>query len=381
MMKVLLAIGFRPFYLLGSVFAVLALPPWLMSFSGKAALSPHDMPWHSHEMVFGFVPAILAGFLFTAVRNWTGRPTPKGPLLGVIVILWLAARFLLAVDNSIAAIMLDVLFLPVIAVAIAVPIYGSRNIRNYKVVTLVGILAALHILVHHPATVETVFSRQAMFAFVDVMAILFALIGGRIIPAFTRNAVAGSNPRYVPGVEFVAFGSLILVVALDLFGAYLPSPAWLPATLFVVAAASQLMRLALWQPQLTLGNPLLWMLPVAYSWLPLSLFLRVLATQGIVLPGTWLHAITIGAFSSLMMAMMMRSSLGHTGRPLAANRTDMAAFLLLQLAAIVRVLAGIVGDYRTAIILSGALWVAAFAVFLFRYLPVLARPRVDGKPG
>jgi len=148
-----------------------------------------------------------------------------------------------------------------------------------------------------------------------------------------------------------------------------------------LAAIAHAVRLALWQPSLTLNSPLLWMMPVAYSWLPLALVLRGLAGLGIVLPGTWIHALTVGALTSLMIAMMMRSTLGHTGRELAASRADLVIFLLLQLAAVLRVLAGITGDHRTLTILAGVVWIAAFAQFLLRYLPMLVRPRVDGKPG
>lgn len=156
---------------------------------------------------------------------------------------------------------------------------------------------------------------------------------------------------------------------------------WILASLFVVAAVAHLLRLALWQPRLTLGNPLLWMMPVAYSWLPVALMLRALAAAAVVVPSAWIHALTMGALSSLMMAMMMRSTLGHTGRKLVASRMDMAAFLALQAAALIRVVAGSAGNYQTLVNLSGLVWALAFVLFLARYLPMLVQPRVDGKPG
>jgi uncharacterized protein involved in response to NO len=156
---------------------------------------------------------------------------------------------------------------------------------------------------------------------------------------------------------------------------------WLPASLVFLAAGAHALRLAYWQPGVTFNNPLLWMMPVAYSWLPVALLLRGLAGLGIVLPGTWIHALTAGALVSMMVAMMMRSTLGHTGRKLEASRADVIVFLLLQLAAVLRVLAGIVGDYRSMTELAGAVWMLAFAGFLLRYAPMLLRARVDGKPG
>jgi uncharacterized protein involved in response to NO len=142
-------------------------------------------------------------------------------------------------------------------------------------------------------------------------------------------------------------------------------------------------RLALWQPQLTTGNPLLWMMPAAYSWLPMALFLRALAENSFVSQGVWIHALTMGAISGLMLAMMMRSALGHTGRPLEASRLDMSVFLMVQLAAIIRVTAGLftAGLYKSLVIISGVIWILAFCAFLVRYLPILTRPRIDGKPG
>ena len=270
-----------------------------------------------------------------------------------------------------------------VAVAVAMPIFGSKNSRNYKVVGMIAALAVLHGIYHLAMNgiLPAAISRAALFASVDVIVILFALIGGRVIAAFTRNAVAGADPRYEPRVEFTAFASLLLLALLSLSKGTLAVPAWLAASLAIVAAAAHAWRLALWQPWLTVGNPLLWMLPVAYSWLPLGLALRACGELGLVTTGTWLHALTAGALTSMIFALMMRSSLGHTGRPLVAQGADMAVFLLIQLGALLRVFAGLSDAYRTLVIASGVVWMLAFAVFAIRYVPVLIRPRVDGKPG
>ena len=385
MIRNLLALGFRPFYLLASVFSVVAILLWLASLNGRLHLGAYlpGMFWHSHEMLFGYIVAVIAGFLFTAVRNWTGLPTPTGLALGGIAALWLLARVLLVSGPSFVAVFLDVAFLPLVAVAIAIPIVRSRNKRNYKVIGVLAVASLLHLLFHLAlgGQLPAWLSRASLFASIDLVVILFALIGGRVIPAFTRNAVAGSNPRHEPWLEVVAFGSLLLIVLVSLIGDAIAFAAWIPASLFVVAAVAHLLRLALWQPLLTLGNPLLWMMPVAYSWLPVALMLRALSTAAVVVPGAWIHALTMGALSSLMMAMMMRSTLGHTGRNLVASPMDMAAFTVLQVAALIRVVAGSSGSYQALVILSGVAWVLAFALFMSRYLPMLVRPRVDGKPG
>lgn len=385
MNRTLLAIGFRPFYLLASVFAVAAILFWLAGFNGRLPVGAYlqGVFWHSHEMLFGYIVAVMAGFLFTAVRNWTGLPTPSGVTLGGIVLLWILARVLLVSGPSALAVILDVAFLPMIAIAVAIPILRSRNKRNYKIIAVLVAVSLLHFVFHMAlgGQLPSWLSRASLFASIDLVVILFALVGGRVIPAFTRNAVAGSDPRHENWLEVIAFGSLLVIVLVTLLGGAFTFAAWVPTSLFIVAAVAHLLRLALWQPQVTLGNPLLWMMPVAYSWLPAALLLRALSTVAVIVPGAWIHALTMGALSSLMMAMMMRSTLGHTGRKLVASQMDILAFLLLQLAALLRVVAGGTGDYQAVVVLSGVVWVLAFAVFIVRYLPMLVHSRVDGKPG
>jgi uncharacterized protein involved in response to NO len=381
----LLNLGFRAFYSLAAVFAIVAMALWLMSFTGMAQFGGYlqGVMWHSHEMVFGFSAAVITGFLFTAVRNWTGRPTPTGAALGSIALLWIAGRVLPVSGAGDLGAVLDVLFLPVVAVAVAVPIFRSANRRNYKIVAIVAAMAILHIVYHQGMGGEAPawMARSSQFAVIDLITILFAVVSGRVIPAFTRNAVPGSDPVNKQWLEVVAFGSLLLLAVFAFAGGALTMHTWLPASLVFLAAGAHALRLAYWQPGVTFNNPLLWMMPVAYSWLPVALLLRGLAGLGIVLPGTWIHALTAGALVSMMVAMMMRSTLGHTGRKLEASRADVIVFLLLQLAAVLRVLAGIVGDYRSMTELAGAVWMLAFAGFLLRYAPMLLRARVDGKPG
>jgi len=383
--RTLLALGFRPFYTLAALFGVVAIALWLVSFTGTAQFGGYlqGVFWHSHEMVFGFSAAVITGFLFTAVRNWTGRPTPTGALLGAIALLWIAPRVLLVSGHDQVAIILDVLFLPVVAISVAIPIFRSANKRNHKIVGVLAVMAVLHFVFHLALGGElpASLSRSSLFAVIDVIAILFALVSGRVIPAFTRNAVPGSDPVHKQWVEAAAFGLLILLAATTLAGGHVVLNPWIPAGLAFLAAIVHAIRLALWQPGVTINNPLLWMMPVAYSWLPIALLLRGFAGLGVALPGTWIHALTAGALTSLMVAMMMRSTLGHTGRELEARHADVAIFSLLQLAVVLRVLAGVVGDHRTMTILAGIAWMAAFAEFLVRYAPMLLRSRADGKPG
>lgn len=383
--KTLLALGFRPFYTLAAAFAVIAIGLWLVSFTGMAQFSGdlQGVFWHSHEMVFGFVAAVITGFLFTAVRNWTGLPTPTGVSLGLIALVWIAGRVLPATGLAGLGVILDLLFLPLITIGVAIPIFRSGNKRNYKVVALVATMAILHFVLHLALGGELPgwLSRSSLFAVIDVIAILFAVVGGRVIPAFTRNAVRGSDPVHKQWLEVSAFGLLLLLAVATLVGGGMALPSRTLVVLAFLAAAAHAFRLAYWQPGATLNNPLLWMMPVAYSWLPVALLLRGLSGLAIVSPSAWIHALTAGAFTSLMVAMMMRSTLGHTGRTLDASKADVLIFLMLQLAAICRVLAGIVADHRTMTIIAGVLWIVAFAVFLVRYVPMLVSRRADGKPG
>jgi len=383
----LLALGFRPFYLFAALFAILAVPAWLLSYAGGMPLGSYQqgMAWHSHEMIFGFAPAIIAGFLLTAVRNWTGRPTPIGAPLAGLAVLWLTARVLMLTGPASAAALIDVLFLPALGIAVAIPILRSKNRRNFKILAVLAAFTLANIG-YHLGSLDLLpvgFARLSVTVALDVVAILIAIVGGRVIPAFIGNAVQGASPRHVSSVEVVSVGALVVILVAAVLRPWIaiPNIAWL--VVFVVAAVGQGIRLLLWQPFRARGNPLLWMLPVAYAWLPISLALRALELQSIIPSGAAIHALTIGAIASLMMAMMMRSALGHSGRPLAAGPAEVGAFVLLQLSAIVRVLAALIvpGAYREAMIVAGALWMLAFAVFLLRYWPMLTRPRIDGKPG
>ena len=376
-------LGFRTFYSLAAIFAIVAMVLWLCAFAGLSGTGEYlyGVVWHSHEMLFGFAVAVIAGFLLTAVRNWTGLPTPTGASLATLAVLWLAARVLIILGSAPLAAIVDVAFLPALAFAIAGPILGSKNKRNYKVLAIVLLLAVLHGVFHLASLgyAEAWLARTALFVSIDIVIILMALVGGRVIPAFTRNAIPSATSRHEPWVEVITFVSMILIIAAGVLKGSWATPPILMALLFAVASAAHAIRLALWDPVKTLHNPLLWMMPAAYSWIPVAFFLRALAVMNIVAASAWIHAMTMGAVSALMLAMMMRSSLGHTGRQLVASRTDMAAFLLLQGAAIVRVVASIkAGEtYQQWVVASGLIWALAFLVFVLRYLPMLSRPRVS----
>jgi uncharacterized protein involved in response to NO len=382
-----LALGFRPFYLVAAGFGMLAVPAWLLMYAGiiPKMPGPSGVVWHIHEMLFGFAPAVMAGFLLTAVRNWTGEPTPTGTTLGSLVVLWIAARVLFLTGPAPFAALVDLVFLPALGLAIFLPIRRSRNTRNYKVFGIIVTLALLNAAFHlaYLNYVPAMWLPAAYKTALDVFALLITVMAGRVIPAFTANANPGVKPRRSVAVEAGAVGSIIAIAALDLAGSWWQAPKAVWLALLVAAAIVHAARLACWAPLSTRRNLLLLMLPLAYAWLPVYFSLRALAVLGLTPPAAATHSLTIGAMAGLMVAMMMRSALGHTGRALRAGQAEVAAFGFLLLAAIVRVVvAAIVPEWSFhGALASGALWTAGFAVLFFAYWPVLTRPRVDGRPG
>ena len=379
-------LGFRPFYLLAAIFAVVALPVWLGTYFAVIPAGGYldGAAWHSHEMVFGFVTAVISGFLLTAVRNWTGLPTPSGGALAGLAALWLLGRAFMLSGPPMLAAVVDFAYLPALAVAVAIPIARSRNVRNFKIIgVLVGLaLANLGFHLSQSGVLPADVGRIAVIVALDIAAILVAIVAGRVIPVFTANAVPDARPRTIYGVEVLAVGSLVLLLVLDINSYWNQVPGRLWSGLLVVAGVSHLVRLLLWDPFQTRRNALLWMLPVAYAWIPVALLLRAVAALPMGIPtSTAFHALTVGAIASLMVAMMTRSALGHTGRALKAGRIEIGAFLLLQSAAIVRIVPGIVWPQHYPAFLTGSatLWTLAFFVFVLGYWTILTRPRIDEK--
>jgi uncharacterized protein involved in response to NO len=273
----------------------------------------------------------------------------------------------------------------VLGVAVAIPVIRSRNTRNYKILVVIAGLILANASYHLAGLgfLSPWSINASLIIALDIIAILVAIIGGRVTPAFIGNAIADAKPRHIGVVEFLSFGALIAILVLDAMGRWISMPAivWLIA--YLGGAIAHGIRLLLWQPRRAAGNALLLMLPVAYAWLPVMLFLRAVATTGIISASVAFHAFTIGAIASLMMAMMTRSSLGHSGRSLVAGKAEIVAFVALQMSAVVRVIGASIlpSLYMESLVVSGVLWTVAFVVFLWRYAPILTQPRTDGRPG
>lgn len=381
-----LAVGLRPFFLVAAVFAVLALPLWMAQLRGVVGFEGYlqSLSWHRHEMLFGFASAVVAGFLLTAVRHWTDLPTPTGAPLGGLVLLWVLGRVFVLTGPAPLGAVLDALFLPTLTVAVAVPIWRSRKLRSFAVVAILALLALANGVFHlaHLGVVPARLESLCILVALDLIALLMVVIGGRVIPVFIANALPQAGPRRVPGVEMLSVGSMVLILIADVLSAWFALSSTLVVGLFSVGALAQVLRLWLWNPLATRREALLWVLPLSYAWIAVALALRASSVMvESVSPALATHALGVGAMSGLMLAMMTRSALGHTGRALEGGAIEAAMFLLIQAAAALRVFLPLLWPegYQTSLYASASCWTAAFALFLLRYLGILTRPRLDEK--
>ena len=374
-------IGFRPFYLLASVFAALSIGLWALQFAGWLVHPYLQGPmWHAHEMLFGFTLAVVVGFLLTAGRNWSNRPTLSGAPLAALAALWIAGRVLVLTPFGWAAAFANAAFPLAAAIALAIPFIAARNRRNYFFVGLLGLMSVAVLMVHLaqlgvvrlPAWVGI---RLAL----DGVLFIMAVMAGRVIPMFTNNGVPGAGATRQPLIEKAALGSVLALLAADalqLEGASL-------ALIAGLGAAAHLARWLLWRPWTTWRAPLVWVLHAAYAWIPVHLALRALAPFGWFAPSLATHALTVGAAGGLIIGMMTRTARGHTGRPLRADRIDVACYTLVLAAAVLRVLLPLAAPALTvhAVLCSAALWSIGFGLYAVHYWPILTRARLDGKPG
>jgi uncharacterized protein involved in response to NO len=374
-------LAFRPFYLLASIFAAISILLWIGEYAGVLPnVYLRDPVWHAHEMLFGYTIAVIAGFLFTAGRNWTGKPTPTGPLLAGYALLWLAGRIMVFTPYPLAAAVVNAAFPIAVAAGLAVPLARSRNRRNYFFVALLVLLGLVTLAVHLARLgIVTLPQRASLQVGLDVVLFIIAVMGGRVIPMFTNNGIPGLRATRHPTVEKLALGGLLLLLAADL----LAVPAWAIAAIAIAVAIVHAVRWWLWQPWRTTSAPLVWVLHAAYAWVVVYLVLRALAESGVIAPPLATHALSIGVVGGMTIGMMTRTARGHSGRPLVADGFEVACFVLVQLAAVVRVFGGIALPdlYRATVVVSGLCWSAAFALYALRYWPILTRPRLDGKPG
>lgn len=373
----LFSMGFRPFFLLAATWAALALPVWVAAFTGWLPADHFDRNWHAHEMLFGYLSGVIAGFLLTAVPNWTGRlPVTGAPLTG-LALLWCAGRVAMLTPSFPAAPIIDSAFLFVFAGVIAREIIAGRNRRNVPVLLLLTILGSANVLSHLRAF-DAELALLGERIGVAAVAMLIALIGGRIVPSFTRNWMAKHQLKPEPAPPG-RFDAVVLAVSAGALAAWAAAPTLYAAGLaLTLAGALHFVRLARWRGWHTSDEPLVLVLHAGYFWLALGLLLIGLAIlePSLFPAASGLHALTAGAFGVMTLAVMTRASLGHTGQPLTATPRISTIYLLVNLGAACRVAAPFAPEhYLSLVTLSATLWSGAFTWFVIVYTPLLLRPR------
>jgi uncharacterized protein involved in response to NO len=381
--------GFRPFFLLAGWFALFAMGGWLWLYDA-GAVWPGGLPtsqWHAHEMLFGFVAAAIAGFMLTAVPNWTGSRGFAGWPLMLLTLAWLLGRLGFALAGQVPfglTALLELIFLPGVALLIAPTLLRARNRNTRLLLVLLAFWAADAVFLLARFRADPALAAAALQFALNLVLLLITVIGGRIVPAFTGNALRRRGlevrMRSLPALERTVIASMIAVLLIDTL---LPASA-AAGVVALVAAVAQSGRLAGWNGHRTLREPIVWVLHLAYAWLPLGLLLKAASLLGgFGWAGFWMHALGAGAAASMIVAVMSRASLGHTGRPLRVPPVMAMAYLLLTLAAAVRVFgpAWLPLPYNLLILVAGALWMVAFLIYAIVYTPILLNPRADSKPG
>lgn len=379
--------GFRPFFLLAGVFACAMVPVWLLVLFDVLRPTTYldAVSWHAHEMIFGYAVAVIAGFLLTAVGNWTGRETVVGGKLLGLAAVWLLGRVAMTLPtSSMRGLMAvtDLAFIPLLTLALARPLVATRNRRNFVMLVVLTALFASNVTIHLEALgmASPGTGRHAALVAIDVIVFLCAVIAGRVVPMFTRNATGAPRIEAVPALEVFCILALIVMTLADVVA---------PASRVVAMAAgiagiAAIARAVRWGTRHTLQHPLLWILHAGYGWIPIGLFLRATPLLGVPVMGSLaIHALTLGAIGALTLGMMARVALGHTGRALVPPKAMSAAFLFVTVAALVRVAGPALwpSGYATTLGVAGGLWTAAFVIYVVTYTSILTAARVDGKPG
>lgn len=381
----ILAYGFRPFFLLAGIYAAIAIPFWIAIMQG-AALPRMPLPaqaWHAHEMLYGFVAAAVAGFMLTAVPGWTGHRGYSGTPLAALVLLWLAGRLVTTLPLGlplwgIAAI--DLAFLPALALTLLPTLIRSGNRRNLVFIGLLALLFASNLQFYRGGASTT----ASLLLGLNAMLFMITLLGSRILPAFTSAALEERGlevgiPRHQP-LDKAALAAIGCVLVVDIV---FPDSRF-AAGIAALSAALLGVQLSRWHGHRTEKMPILWVLHVGYAWLPISLALKAALLFSMpVFASSWIHALTAGAMATMIIGIMSRASLGHTGRALIAPTAIAAAYVSITGAALSRVFGPLLLPAMTPQwwVLSAMLWSLAFALFVIVFAPILCRPRADGRPG
>ncbi len=376
------SVGLRPFFLFSALWAAIAAPLWLYAFLSGG---PVGLGWHVHEMLFGYTGGVVVGFLLTAVPNWTGRLPVVGTPLALLFGLWLAGRaamLAMALNADLASevwpLIIDGLFLFAMAGVVWREVLAGQNWRNVPVAVMVTLFALANAGFHLEAGAGGVANLSTRLG-LAVVALLIAVIGGRVTPSFTRNwqtKRGGPLPAVAGRLDVVTLA--VTAAGLVAWSVAPTHPA--AGALLLAAGGLNLVRLIRWRGDATVAEPLVWILHLGYLWLAAGLFFTGLsvAAPGLVPPSVGVHALTAGAIGVMTLAIMTRASRGHTGRPLAAGRIEVLIYVLINAAALTRVTGGLLPTlYQPLLMVSAGLWSAAFLAFVVGYSPMLLSPRPD----
>jgi uncharacterized protein involved in response to NO len=386
----LFRLAFRAFFLFGALVSLLGILVWNLILNGQLTFNPYGgaLFWHSHEMLFGFVSAIVVGFLLTAVQNWTSIPGIKGMPLLALWLLWLAGRLgaLFSWSDPMLYAIIDVAFLPCAAFFLGRPIFKIRQYRNMFFVPVLLIMALANGFTHAGVLYsDPSLINQGNQLAIWLVVFLMSVIGGRVIPMFTANGTRTPKTEPIAWLEKLTLGSTLLLTLLHGLNANSVMSPSLLGGLFLIAGVGHGTRWLRWRFWVSLKTPLVWSLHTAYGFIPLGLLINswALFSNGVIASSTLLHFFTAGAMGSLIIAMMARVSLGHSGRPLQPHSAMTLAFAAIFAAGLSRTLMITLFPQWQGlwINLSSGLWILSFGLFVFFYSRILTSPRVDGKPG
>ena len=373
---ILLSYGFRPFFLLGAIYAGLAVLAWLPIFHGELQLRTAfgAIDWHVHEMLYGYLPAVVTGFLLTAIPNWTGRLPIQGTPLLVLVVLWLSGRVAVTLSAEIGwltAALIDAGFLALLIAAIGREIVAGKNWRNLRVVALIALLLVGNVAFH----LESHFDGAADYGIrigVAAMVLLISVIGGRVVPSFTRNWLVRENPGRLPA-PIARFDVVVIAVSAIALALWVVRPSGkLSAITLAIAGLLQIARLARWAGDRTFNDRLVLVLHVGYAFVPLGFLLSSATALDLVAVSAGIHAWTVGAAGTMTLAVMTRASLGHTGHALAASAVTEAIYAAVVVAALARIGAALFPVWSEPLLhLTVLAWCVAFFGFAASYGPLL----------
>jgi len=377
-----LRLGFRPFYLLAAMLAAVSVPIWILVVSGQMTWAASISPflWHTHEMLFGFASAVIIGFLMTAAKTWTGLATPRGPFLGILALLWVAARVAAVTMPYAIFAIIDMLLLPIVAVILVKLLARAGNKRNLPLAGLLLLLivanASFHLAVLGALDIAP---TTPLHAALGLIVLIECVMAGRVVPAFTMSATAGLRIKTSPIAERVTLG----LTAMGLLFWLLEPVGWIGFVVLAAAAGWHLNRLMTWQSLTSRNKPVVWILHAAYLWIPVGLALLSLSQMGWLPASAGIHALSVGATGGLIIGMMTRTARGHTGRQITVKPLEICSYLLVMAAAVIRVWMPIFwpGHYQAAVALAAFAWSLAFLIYLWVYTPWLVSTRLDGKDG